>query len=609
MHAEGASTSAVLLPSSVRNFADRGAGAPHVETLVELMRIRATTDPDLRFLTFLERGEVETETLNARETEIKARAVAVRLAQTLAVGDRALLFFGPGLNFTLGYWGCLFAGVVAVPVPSPGARAVESGPRIKSVAAHCGARALLTTLDFVPQVEEIQRADPALAGLDLIAVDAVDDSLGECWEPPAIDASSLTHLQYSSGSTGAPKGVALTHGNVLSNLDEIWGVAVDRTLSSPYGDQGVTWLPMFHDMGLVLGAFLPVFAGRPLWFMSPMAFLQQPLRWLRAVSQLHATLTAAPNFALDLAVERTTPDERRELDLSNLRAMCIGSEPVRYESLRRFADAFEPAGFNPNAFMPSYGLAEATLMVSGGPVGSGVARFPADPEELAHGRAVHSEDERALPIVACGAVPTGVRLAIVDPETMQRRADGEVGEIVIAGPGVGSGYWNDPETTAETFGIAIPGSDEPFMRTGDLGFLLDGQLYVTGRRKEVLIVNGQNHYPQDLELTASKSHPAIRAGRCIAFVTDDEQRPRVVLVSEVNRRELKHEHGGEAKIASAVRQAISIQHGLRVDDVVLTRRVPLTSSGKLRRTTCRVLYEQGAFANGTATSRGGARGA
>ncbi len=607
MHADGASTSAVLLPASVRSFADHGAGAPHVQTLVELMQLRAAGDPDLRFLTFLERGEVETETLTARETEVRARAVAVRLAEILDVGDRALLFFGPGLDFTLGYWGCLFAGVVAVPVPSPGARAVDSGPRVLSVAAHSGARALLTTSDFLPHVEAMQSAEPALAALDVIAVDLVDDAIGAAWVSPDIDGSALTHLQYSSGSTGTPKGVALTHANVLSNLDEIWGVAVDRTLSSPYGDQGVTWLPMFHDMGLVLGAFLPVFAGRPLWFMSPMSFLQQPLRWLRAVSRLHATLTAAPNFALDLAVERTTPEERLELDLSNLRAMCIGSEPVRYESLQRFAEAFEPSGFDPKSFMPSYGLAEATLMVSGGPVGSGVTRFPADPDHLARGRAIRLDDDRALSIVACGQVPTGVRLAVVDPETLGRRDDGEVGEIVIAGAGVGSGYWNDAAATAQTFHIAIDGSDERFMRTGDLGFTLDGLLFVTGRRKEILIVHGQNHYPQDLELTTSKSHAAIRAGRCIAFAVDGSEGTRVVIVSEVNRRALREAEGGEAEVIGAVREAIATHHGLRVDDVVLTRRVPLTSSGKLRRTTCRQLFEQGAYAEPAST--GGTRGA
>lgn len=613
MQAEGPASnsarSAVLLSDDARQPVEGPHVAPPgVGTLVELLRTRAAEDPELRYLTFLERGEEETDALSAEQTETRARAVAARLLGLVSPGERALLFFGPGLEFTLGYWGCLFAGVIAVPVPSPGVRAVESGPRLRVVRDSCDATALLTTSDLVPQVARMAERDPVLARLHVVAVDEVSDTLSSEWSPPDINPSTVAHLQYSSGSTGEPKGVILTHANILSNLDRIWAEAVDRTMSSPYGDRGVTWLPMFHDMGLVLGAFLPVFAGRPSWFMSPLAFLQRPVRWLHAISSVSATLTAAPNFALELAVERIDEEQRRLLDLSSLRAVCVGSEPIRRESLRRFAEAFEVSGFDPNAFVPSYGLAEATLGVSGGPVGTGVTEFQADPTALANGRAVQADEneERALPLVACGERVPGVRIRVVEPETLEVLEDGRVGEILVAGPGVGMGYWGDPDATSGTFDIRIPGSSERFMRTGDLGFLFNGQLYVTGRRKEVVIVHGQNHYPQDLELTAYESHPALRSGRCIAFSVDDGARERVVIVAEVDRRTLLRggttDADGRREVTDAVRRAVAARHGIRVDEVVLARRVPLTSSGKLRRGACRQLFLSGAFDGGSANA-------
>jgi acyl-CoA synthetase (AMP-forming)/AMP-acid ligase II len=566
---------------------------------VELLRTRATDDPELRFLTFLERGEQESDALSAAQTETRARAVAARLRQVVAPGERALLFFGPGLEFTLGYWGCLLAGVIAVPVPSPGVRAIESGPRLRGVVDSCGATAVLTTADLVPHLGDMGERDGVLGRLHVIAVDEVPEGLAAEWTDPGVGPSTVAHLQYSSGSTGEPKGVVLTHENILSNLDLIWGEAVDRSMSSPYGDRGVTWLPMFHDMGLVLGAFLPVFAGRPSWFMSPMAFLQRPVRWLQAISTLSATLTCAPNFALDLAVERIDEEQRRMLDLSSLRALCVGSEPIRRDSLRRFAEAFAVSGFDPATFVPSYGLAEATLMVTGGPVGSGVTEFRADAAALAQSRAVAAaeDDERALTLVACGELSPGVRVLVVDPETLEILEDGHVGEILAEGPGIGQGYWNNAEATQSTFAVRVPGRAEPFMRTGDLGFLHDGQLYVTGRIKELVIVHGQNHYPHDLELTACESHPALRTERCIAFSVDDGASERLVIVAAVTRRDLRQAgpSEGEARsaIEDAVRQAVASRHGLPVDEVVLARRVPLTSSGKLRRAACRDLYLSG----------------
>jgi acyl-CoA synthetase (AMP-forming)/AMP-acid ligase II len=561
-----------------------------VDTLIELLAMRAADDPELRLLTFLERGEEESRTLTAGGMETRARALGARLVALVDPCARALLFFGPGLDFTVGYWGCLYAGVIAVPIPSPSVRAIEAGPRLRSVRDDCDATVMLTTSDLLPQVEEMTREDPELARLHVVAVDRLAEESSPGWTPPPIEPGTVAHLQYSSGSTGTPKGVMLTHANILANLRMIRGDSVRD------GDRGVTWLPMFHDMGLLLGMFLPVYSGGPAWVMSPLAFLQQPRRWLEAISVLGATASATPNFALDLAVERIDEAQRETLDLSSLEVLSVGSDPIRRESLHRFAEAFAPCGFDPHAFFPSYGLAEATLMVSGGPLGSGMTELTVDADELAGDRAVPAGDgtPRTRTLVASGEAPPDVLILVVDPETLAPLDDGGVGEILVASPSVGAGYWRNPAESEAAFGVRLSGRDESFMRTGDLGFLHHGQLFVTGRLKEVVIVAGQNHYPQDIELTAGESHPGLRRDRCVAFSVDDGTSERVIIVAEVDRRALNRAGGRERdvrpEVIDAITRDVAAVHGIRVDEVALVRRVPLTSSGKLRRGECRDLF-------------------
>jgi acyl-CoA synthetase (AMP-forming)/AMP-acid ligase II len=567
-----------------------------VDTLVDLLLARAAREPKTRVMTFLERGEDETAALRFGQIDARARALAVRLRSLASPESRALLFFKPGLDFVTGYWGSLYAGMIAVPVPSPGVRALESLPRLRAVSEDCGAELLLTTADMVEHVQEMLEGDDALGRLQVVAVDAVDPALAAEWRRPPIEGCAVAHLQYSSGSTGAPKGVVLTHRNALANLALIYqsgGGYRD-------GDGGVTWLPMFHDMGLVTTVLLPVYGGGPVWYMSPLAFLQRPLRWLQAISALRATRSAAPNFALDLCVERVDEAERALLDLSSMRVLTIGSEPIRTGSLRRFVDAFSVCGFDSRSFFPSYGLAEATLQVTGGPVDQGTTEIEVDAAELAAGRAVRANGGPSHQLAASGAAPPSADVRVVDPENLEPLAEGHVGEIVVAGESVARRYWNDEDASLRTFDVTVDGA-RGFMRTGDLGFMWGDQLFVTGRIKDMVIVNGQNHYPHDLELTASDSHPALRPERCVAFSVDDEAGERLVVVVQPDRREMKpREHDDPARdrrqeLVDAVRAAVAAGHGVAVGEVLIVRRVPLTSSGKPRRGECRRQYLDGVF--------------
>ncbi|HEX2084807.1 MAG TPA: fatty acyl-AMP ligase [Solirubrobacteraceae bacterium] len=556
--------------------------------LVELLRDRAAADPDLPLFTFLERGEEIVDELTAAAIDLRARAIAAQLQAIADPGARSLLFFKPGPEFTTAYWACLCAGAIAVPVPSPGVRAVEALPRLRAVARDAGATVLMTTSDVAGRLE---CADGGLDRMRVLAVDEVGDEMAPGWSPPALDGDSVAHLQYSSGSTGTPKGAVITHANVLDNLRVMMAVSAGDAET----DIGVSWLPMFHDMGLVTGVLLPVFGGGPGYFMSPLDFLQRPARWLSAMSELRATVTAAPNFALDLCVERVDAQERRALDLSSWRLLTLGSEMIRPSTLRRFAEAFAPCGFDRRAYLPCYGLAEMTLTATGGPFGSGATELAVDRAALGAGRAVAVPEasDGAAGLVGCGRAPDGVDVVVADPETLAPVDDGRVGEILLAGGSVAAGYWNDEAATREAFGLRVAGRDGAFHRTGDLGFLREGELFITGRRKDVVIVGGQNHYPQDLELTATESHAALRRDRCVAMAVDDGEHERLVVVAEVDRRLLGGD-GGDPVVS--VRAALAERHGVRADEVLLVRRVPITSSGKLRRGACRDLYLAGAYA-------------
>ncbi|HZI20311.1 MAG TPA: non-ribosomal peptide synthase/polyketide synthase [Pyrinomonadaceae bacterium] len=555
------------------------------QTLVELLRRRAGADPSKTAYTYLADGEAEAGGLSYGELDRRARAVAVRLAEAGAAGERVLLLYPSGLEFVSAFFGCLYAGAVAVPAYPP--RAGRHLARVQTIVRDARAKFALTTAAIRRRLDAFAREQPEAEALHWITTDTLDaGELAGLWREPPLTGSTLAFLQYTSGSTSAPRGVMVSHGNLLHN-ERLIQAAFRQTEESVI----VGWLPLYHDMGLIGNVLQPLYLGASCVLMSPAAFLQRPARWLRAISHYRATTSGAPNFAYDLCVRKVAPGERERLDLGSWRVAYNGAEPVRLDTLERFAAAFADCGFRREAFFPCYGLAEATLFVAG-KAGEGdfvAAEFDAEglQQNLAAGARPGAP---ARSLVSCGAAPEGQRVVIADPVTRERRDRSAVGEIWVAGPSVAQGYWGRPEATEEAFGARLAGSNEgPFLRTGDLGFVRDGELFVTGRLKDLIIVRGRNYYPQDLEWTAERSHPAVVAGGVAAFSLEDEGAERLAVAAEVDSAERA------AEIFRAVQESIALDHEIQVHAVALLRprTIPKTSSGKIQRRACRTAFLEG----------------
>ncbi|NOK01767.1 MULTISPECIES: MupA/Atu3671 family FMN-dependent luciferase-like monooxygenase [Myxococcus] len=558
-------------------------------TLVDVLCQRAESQGDALLYRFLETGDVDgpVEEWTYRRLDSRARSLGTRLRALGAQGERALLLYPPGLEFVAGFMGCLYGGVIAVPCyPPDPTRLDRTLPRLRAIARDCGARYVLTTSTILEMAEFLTPQAPELGELQWIASDAVLEAEAADWKRPDLTSESLAFLQYTSGSTGNPKGVKVSHANILHNESLItrdFGLQAERSV-------GVGWLPMFHDMGLIGKVLQPLYLGFPCVLMSPIAFLQRPLRWLEAVSHFKGTVSGGPNFAYDLCARKARAEDVARLDLSHWDLAFNGAEPVRRETMERFAETFAPAGFRREAFYPCYGLAEATLIVSGGVKGTPCVQERYDTGSLELGRAKPASDAAEGPtartLVSSGQGAPDQRLLIVDPETRVPRASNEVGEVWVAGPSVAGGYWDRPEETAHAFGARLANGEGPFLRTGDLAFLSpEGELFITGRLKDLLIVRGRNLYPQDLEMTAERAHRAVRPGCSAAFSVDVEGEERLVVVSEVDVRE-----GFDgAAVVGALRRALADEHQVHAHTVVLlqARSIPKTSSGKIQRRACR----------------------
>jgi acyl-CoA synthetase (AMP-forming)/AMP-acid ligase II len=572
----------------------RAAAAPDVRSLVELLRFRAQVQTASQAYVFLTDGEVEGQSLSYGEVDRRSRAVAAALQAERAAGERALLLYPPGLDFVAAFFGCLYAGVVAVPIPPPHpARPGRSLPRLGAIARDAEVRFVLTTAAIAALAPALARETRGLATARWVATAGLGETDAEGWREPIVGPDALAFLQYTSGSTASPKGVMVSHGNLLHNLACIHGCAENDA-----DTVSVSWLPVYHDMGLIEGLLAPVFGGYPAYLMAPTAFLQKPLRWLRAIAGYGATNSGGPNFAYDLCVRKTTPEEREGLDLSRWRVAYNGAEPIRSDTLERFHRAFRPCGFRWRAFYPVYGLAEGTLVVSSGRRAYEPVFHTVRAAALAEDRVVQARgpDDDSLRLVACGPPSFGTTVAIVDPDRCVRRAPGRVGEIWVRGPSVAHGYWNRPDATAATFHAYLGDTGEgPFLRTGDLGFLAGDDLVVTGRLKDVVIVRGRKLYPQDLELTAERSHPAIRPGCVAAFAAAASGGgERVVLLAEVDPHDVTGPDGLLA-VVGAIREAVTDQHELSLDAVALLAPggVPKTTSGKLQRHAGRTAFAAG----------------
>jgi acyl-CoA synthetase (AMP-forming)/AMP-acid ligase II len=570
---------------------------PVDRSIAEVLRRRAAETPDRLAFCFLLQDGAEGPRLTYADLDRQARAAAAQLRRITGPGERALLLYEPGLEFIPAFFACLYAGVIAVPAYPPRAdRLWHAAEGLSRLAADCCPKCVLTGGEAAAAIERACRGVPELASVAWINTSQLGDA-ADNWCREAEDPQGISHLQYTSGSTGSPRGVVIGHGNLMHNSHMI-ALCSGHYETAAAGICGVGWLPFQHDLGLIAGVLQAVYVGGPLYLMSPLTMLMRPYVWLDAISRFRGHTSGGPNFAYDLCVKRLDASRRATLDLSSWKVAGISAEPVRPASIAGFAEAFEASGFRREAFYPSYGLAEGTLMVAGGdkeaaPVIETFSAAALERNEAAVAAA--SDDGSTRTLVGCGHAWLDQRVLIVDPEARLPRSEGHVGEIWVSGPSVAQGYWNRPEETGATFRASLADSDGPFLRTGDLGFFHKKELFVTGRLKDLLIVRGQNHYPQDIEQTVQAADPAFRPDAGAAFQIERGGEERLIIVQEIDR-------GGRsldpAALARQVRRAIAERHGVQVDDVVFVRNatLPKTTSGKVQRYACKAAYEAGRLA-------------
>ncbi len=557
--------------------------------LIHLLHRRVQEQGEKTLYTYLKDGESQETRLTYCELERRARAIAAHLQFHISPGERVLLLYPPGTEFPTAFFGCLCAGMVAVPAYLPHSNQFLAN--LVATVADAGPTVALTMTSTLEAYRYTIDQTPGLMALKWIPTDTIPDDLANAWQEPLLDADSLAVLQYTSGSTGSPKGVMVSHGNLLHNSSVIHAVFGYSSSS-----RGVFWLPPYHDMGLIGGILQPVYAGAEMILISPVHFIQKPLRWLMAISRYKATTSGGPNFAYDLCVRKITSEQKSELDLSSWEVAFNGAEPVRGETLHRFAAAFESCGFRKKAYLPCYGLAETTLIASGSHKNADPTFLHVDAQALKAGRIVLAaeDSDHSIELVGNGGVPPELEILIVDPEKQTPCERDTVGEIWIAGLSVAQGYWNQPEDSEQTFRARLADEGKGhFLRTGDLGFIHADHLFVTGRRKDLIIIRGRNHYPQDIERTVERSHEALRPGCGAAFSVEVGTEERLVVLQEIERRYIR-KLDAEGVIGS-IRQSVSREHEIQAYAVVLlkTASLPKTISGKIQRHLCREHFIQG----------------
>lgn len=604
-------------------FPDNGNLVRHVERWAKVRGDKLA----YRFIDFsTERDGVERD-LTWADFGARNRAVGARLQQVTQPGDRVAILCPQNLDYLVAFFGTLYSGRIAVPLFDPN----EPGHvgRLHAVLDDCTPSAILTTTEAAEGVRKFFRTRPANQRPRVIAVDAVPNEVGQTWESVDVTTDTIAYLQYTSGSTRIPTGVQITHLNLATNV-----VQVIEALEGEEGDRGVSWLPFFHDMGLITIMISPMI-GHYISFMTPAAFVRRPGRWIREMARKEGetggVISVAPNFAFDHAAARGLPREGEPpLDLSNVKALLNGSEPISAATVRNFNEAFGPYGFRPQAIKPSYGLAEATLFVSTTPVNESPKIVTVDRDELNNHRFVEvpPDSDKAVAQASAGKVGVAEWAVIVDNDTATELPDGQIGEIWISGQNMGTGYWGKPEATSETFQNILKSRTNPshaegaaddamWVRTGDLGAFHDGDLYITGRVKDLVIIDGRNHYPQDLEYSAQEATKALRTGFVAAFSVPANQLPDEVF--ENAHAGLKRDAGDTSEqlvivgerapgahkldmgpIADDIRAAIAVRHGVTVRDVLLTPAgaIPRTSSGKIGRRACRSAYLDGTLRSG-----------
>jgi acyl-CoA synthetase (AMP-forming)/AMP-acid ligase II/acyl carrier protein len=561
-----------------------------LRSVAELLRRRAAERPNQPAFVFLSdvgenagSGEIA---WTFAELDRRASAVAAAVRRHAEPGERAVLVFPPGLDFLAGFFGCLFAGVLPVPATYPKPR--RASPRLDAIVEDCTPRLALTTAETLDLVD-LDQQSARVRELPWFAVDECAEARFEIVDQNRDDTA---FLQYTSGSTSQPRGVIVTHGNLLHNLEMIrqgFGMSPAASNEPP---TAVFWLPAYHDMGLIGGMLSPLYVGGTSYLIAPASFLQRPMVWLETISRTRAAISGAPNFAYELCTRKTTPEQRASLDLSSWRLAFCGAEPIDARALQEFGSAMAAAGFREEAFYPCYGLAESTLMVTGAQGAEKLRVLKADRARLAARELVEtpSANGEAPRLVSCGRPLGDQEVRIVDPQTFQPCRDGAIGEIWVRGHSVAAGYWNHPEELWQTFGGRLADGSGPYLRTGDLGAMHDGELFVTGRAKDLIIIRGRNLYPQDVERTAQQSHAAVDLGAAFSVISDGHE--ELVAVHQVHR---EHRRDDLAPVIRAIRAAVVEEHEVDPLAIVLLRpgALPLTSSGKVQRSKARALFEAG----------------
>ncbi|HLJ89397.1 MAG TPA: AMP-binding protein [Candidatus Angelobacter sp.] len=562
--------------------------SPEFHSLGRLLFARATQAPERTAFTFLENGE-GVRSCSYRELDGRARAIAADLLQVCKPGDRALLVYEAGLEFVSAFFACMYAGVIAVPVAVPEHRRIA--PVFLSIAHDAQPRVVLTAnaaLDGVlPSLRDEMPQSVAFLPTDSIASFT---GPGADWGLGDIHESAVAYLQYTSGSTSKPRGVMVTHGNAFNNLR-----AIDADFKHDEHSISLTWLPHFHDMGLVYGVLQPVFNGFPCLILSPSTFSRQPILWLQSISKYRVTHSGGPNFAYDLCAKKIEPDQKAAIDLSSWRVAFNGAEPIHAETLHRFADTFAPCGFRRESLYMAYGLAEATLKVSGRFYNSQAESVDVvETAGLSKGQAIRGpgDTQPVTSVVSCGAAALDTEMQIIDPESGDVCNDNRIGEVWAKGPGIAAGYWGRAEDTEAVFGGRIAGDKGGFLRTGDLGYRFRGEIFLVGRLKDLIIVHGRNFYPHDIEATIAKVMGQAAKGLTAVFSAPVDSRERVVLVQEVAHR-LEDFGPLAGEMLSAVAQA----HDLAIDVLAFVRfgKIPRTTSGKVRRRAVRELFLENAL--------------
>ena len=553
-------------------------------TVVELLQRRGAETPDKVAFRFLPDGDDTAVSLTYRELNLAAEALATTLQAEGCEGERILLSLPPGLDFIVAYFGSLFAGGLAVPLVPP--RPNRSLDAFRSIIADCCPRVVLSTQSLCKALEPRIAAETAIGSPRWIAVDAMEiENVGAGdWKIPDINSGSPAMIQYTSGSTSVPKGVIVSHANLLTN-----SALIQARIGASPDTPGAFWLPPYHDMGLIGGILQTVYSGATTTLFSPFSFLQRPIRWLRAISRTGAVVSGGPNFAFELCAKSITREASQDLDLSGWKVALVSAEPVQAETLRRFSTAFAHCGFRHEAFYPCYGLAECTLFATGGNHAAAPVERSFHRSSLEQRRVVREDATSvdAQNLVGSGDVPDVHDLRIVDPESLVELTPGRIGEVWIAGPSVAAGYWGRADETERTFQAFLADTGEgPFLRTGDLGFLDDGELFINGRLKALIIIRGRNLYPQDIELTAIESHECLIPNGAGAFSFELESEERLALCVEVERHCRADSY---PPIIAAIRRAIVERHEVAVSAIVLLRpgTLPRTSSGKVRRHACK----------------------